>query len=267
MSRMIELLNRSRRRATRPSGRRLWIIAALIAISAPSMVACGGDDTASGVPPELLERRKKRAERQKQAEDSPAAEAELQVAAFDPAEEYQRPDYPVRRNPFQPDLDVLQPEPAAVDDSVRPLEPLEEFPLSSLNLVAVISETAVPRAMFVDPNGLGHFVKEGDRIGRNSGVVRVIRDNEVEIREGGADESGAVVTVRLRDQQLRVAESGLTPEEREALQRLLESEEGREAIERSYRDMAPGASATESANESASDTRFPGLAPPSRRQQ
>ncbi|RAL20951.1 hypothetical protein DL240_14870 [Lujinxingia litoralis] len=267
---MIELQKRARTRRARPGARRWWIVAALVVLSVPTLGACGGDQ-ATGIPPEVLERQKRRQQRAEKAQEaSPGAAAgadSAQLAAFDPAEDYQRPDYPVRRNPFQPDLDVMQPEPATVDDSVRPLEPLEEFPLSSLNLVAVISETAVPRAMFVDPNGLGHFVKEGDRIGRNSGVVRVIRDNEVEIREGGADESGAVVTVRLRDQQLRVADSGLTPEEREALKRLLESEEGREAIERSYRDMAPGASAAdEAASQRASDTRFPGLAPPSRRQ-
>lgn len=186
-------------------------------------------------------------------------------------DEYQRPEYPSRRrNPFQPDPDVVQPERTEVAGEVRPLDPLEEFGLNQLNLVIVISETAVPLAMFVDPSGLGHFVKEGDRIGRNSGIVASIRDNEVEIREGVTEVdnvmTGAVVTLRLSDSDLRVGGEALSEQEQEALRRLLESEEGRAALEQSYREMAPGAAAADGESPPRpvqSDDRFPGLAPPS----
>jgi Tfp pilus assembly protein PilP len=185
-------------------------------------------------------------------------------------EDYQRPDYPVRRrNPFQPDPDVVQPARTEVAGEVRPLDPLESFALQQLRLVTVISETAVPLAMFIDPSGLGHFVKEGDRIGRNSGVVASIRDNEVEIREGGDEAdplSGAAITVRLRDLELAVGEEGLSDAEQEALRRLLESEEGRAALEQTYRQMAPGASAADDGfapRPIQGGDSIPGLAPPS----
>ncbi|MFU8803102.1 MAG: pilus assembly protein PilP [Bradymonadaceae bacterium] len=185
-------------------------------------------------------------------------------------DEYQRPEYPMsRRNPFQPDLDVMKPETVGPPPGeVRPTDPLEEFALSSLTLVTVISETAIPLAMFIDPTGLGHFVKEGDRIGRNSGIVASIRDNEVEVREGSEDGdplSGAIVNVRLREVDLAVGESGLSEQEQEALRRLMQSEEGRAAVEQSYREMAPGAAASEpgtAPRPEQRDDRFPGMAPP-----
>ena len=179
---------------------------------------------------------------------------------FEEADEYSRPDYAVRRNPFRPD-----PEAMGVDDredqdeDTGPISPTEEYALSSLQLVTIMSETAVPKAMFIDPTGLGHFVKEGDRIGRRGGVIRNIRSNEVEIREG---EGGAanMVTVRLRDHDpVQRAGDRLTEEEREALRRLLESEDGQDVLqELETADQQPqGASPP-----SQQDERFPGLRPP-----
>ena len=179
------------------------------------------------------------------------------LAQFEEIDEYSRPDYPVRRNPFRPDSDVLAvDEQDDLDDEVRATEPLEQYSLSALSLVTIISETTVPKAMFVDPTGLGHFAKEGDRIGRNDGVIRGIRSNEVEVQEGGFD-SGATVTVALRERELRMAdddEDGLTEAEREMLRRLLESDEGREALEDGIGGEQDGVA----------DERFPGLQPPER---
>lgn len=179
---------------------------------------------------------------------------------FEEVDEYSRPDYPVRRNPFRPDSDVLAvEEEEEVDDDLRPLEPLERHALSSLDLVTIISETTVPRAMFIDPGGLGHFAKEGDRIGRNSGVIRTIRSNEVEVQEGGTQ--GTTVTVQLRERELRMDddEDGLSEAEQEMLRRLLEDDEAREALEE---EMTQDGAA--SAEEPARDERFPGLMPPER---
>lgn len=181
------------------------------------------------------------------------------LAQFEEVDEYSRPDYPVRRNPFRPDSDVLSDDDdERVDDEVRATDPLEQYALSSLALVTIISETTVPKAMFIDPEGLGHFAKEGDRIGRNSGVIRSIRSNEVEVQEGGID-SGSTVTVALRERELTMDDQdGLTEEEREMLQRLLESDEGREALEDGF-----GAD-EQDAQQGMADERFPGLQPPER---
>lgn len=177
---------------------------------------------------------------------------------FEEAEEYSRPEYPVRRNPFRPDPDVLAvDEEEEVATDLAPAGPLQRHPLSSFSLVTIISETTVPKAMFVDPSGLGHFAKEGDRIGQRDGVIRTIRSNEVDVQEGGT--SGTTVTVALRDRPLTLPreEDGLTEEERELLRRLLETDEGREALE--------GEAAQEEAGTPPRrDERFPGLLPPQR---
>ena len=178
----------------------------------------------------------------------------------------------VRRNPFQPDPDVVQPVATKVDD--RPKEPLEQFALGELELAVIISEVAVPKAMFIDPQGFGHVLKEGDRLGRNGGVISDIRDNEVEVTEGTDEENGQsrLLTVKLREAEIKSNdEDSLSEEEREALRKLLDSDEGRAALERSFRDATIGASTVEGnqktesnqGSKTTTDSRFKGLRPPS----
>lgn len=188
--------------------------------------------------------------------------------------EYERPEYPdsQRRNPFQPDPEVVEPQRATEGEGdVRSRDPLEEFGLGQLDLVAIISEVAVPKAMFIAPDGFGYVVKEGDRIGRNSGVVRDIRDNAVEVIEGGDDRDAQTLqrVIKLREVELSTGDDGLSDDERRVLERLLESEAGREALERRYQENAPGATAaerqetqTQTPPPSGQDPRFRGLRPP-----
>lgn len=209
---------------------------------------------------------------EKPKDDKPTAEPEVKPSGDSDDEEYTRPEYPnmARRNPFQPDVEVVTPATVAVEGDDRSLEPLEQFAIGELDLVAIISEVAVPKAMFVDPDGFGHVLKEGDRIGRNSGVVSDIRDNEVEITETTGDDGGQtrLRKVKLRDVELTSGnESDLTDEERAALEKLLQTEEGRQALERQYRDMALGASSVddEKSGQQTETPRktFPGIRPPS----
>ena len=177
--------------------------------------------------------------------ETPSAE----VAEREDPENYQRPVYPenVRRNPFQPVLAVVAPlESITTNEELRPIEPLEQYNLGQLELVVVISETAVPKAMFLDPDGFGHVIKEGDRIGLQNGIVTDIRNNEVDVRESGGTgedaEQSSIRTIRLREVELRAEnedkKDDLSEREREALQRLLETSEGREAIKESLRNQA-----------------------------
>ena len=190
--------------------------------------------------------------------------------------EYQRPEYPnmSRRNPFQPDLEIIRPA-HQQGDSEAELSPLERYALGELELVAIISEVAVPKAMFIDPDGFGHVLKEGDRIGRNSGVLSDIRDNEVEVTETTGEDEGQtrLRTIKLREADLSAGkESALTDEQRAAIDKLLQTDEGREALEKRYRDMALGASAVDGKAPQQGqpqqapppDPRFQGIAPPPR---
>lgn len=216
--------------------------------------------------------------------DQPPAEPVEQPtpARTAPAEEYQRPEYPnmARRNPFQPDLEVVKPTNLPADSDERTLEPLERFSLGELDLVAIISEVAVPKAMFIDPEGFGHVLKEGDRIGRNSGVLSDVRDNEVEITESSEEDRGQtrLRTIKLRDVELSTGGSaGLSEEERAALEKLLSTDQGQEALERFRRDLALGANTVEGERQQSNqqqndnarprDRRFPGIRPPSQNQE
>lgn len=179
--------------------------------------------------------------------------------------EYQRPDYPenLRRNPFQPVPDVIAPVGVVVSEEKRPVEPLEQYSIGQLELVAVISETAVPKAMFIDPDGFGHVIKEGDRIGRSGGVITDIRDNEVDVQETSGEDENAkstVRTIRLRDTEIRSDDEGgedLSEAEREALERLMKTDEGRDALRASLRERA----ATEQSSGANTNT-SQGIAPP-----
>ncbi len=151
------------------------------------------------------------------------------------AKEYERPVYPdnVRRNPFQPEKDIIKPTIVENTDEVRPLEPLEQFDITRLELVAIISSVVVPKAMFIDPNGVGHIVKERDRIGSQGAVIVDIRENEVDIQESTGEEGSAsrLRTLKLATDELKSSNEGeLSEDEREALDRLLDSEEGRKQL-------------------------------------
>ena len=183
--------------------------------------------------------------------------------------DYKRPEYPnnSRRNPFQPNPEIIAPvAKAAVEERTK--QPLEQFALSELQLVAIISSVTVPKAMFVDPTGFGNVLKEGERIGRNAGVISDIRDNEVDIREGGGENGQSrVVTMKLRDVEINTGnENDLSEDEREALKKLLESEEGRKALQRTFDEATLGATSVDknktTPTESKSDSRFQGIRPP-----
>lgn len=209
-------------------------------------------------------------------EDAPPAPEPVEEQASSDDEEYQRPEYPEsqRRNPFQPDPEVVEPKTTIGDaNEVGTRDPLEQFGLGQLSLVAIISEVAVPKAMFIGPDGFGYVVKEGDRVGRNSGVIRDIRDNAVEIIEGGEEDESQTLqrVIKLRELELSVGDDGLTEEERRRLEELLESEAGRQALQKQLQDRAPGANAAESQSPTQTqrppqqlneDPRFRGLTPP-----
>lgn len=200
----------------------------------------------------------------------PKKKTVVPVATKAISKNYKRPEYAnnSRRNPFQPNPEIITPVAKAATEE-RSKQPLEQFALSELQLVAIISSVTVPKAMFVDPSGFGNVLKEGERIGRNAGVISDIRDNEVDIREGGGEDGQSrVVTMKLRDVELNVSnENDLSEDERTALKKLLESEEGRKALQRTFDEATLGATSvdknkTTPAASKPADSRFQGIRPP-----
>ena len=72
--------------------------------------------------------------------------------------------------------------------------------LDQMRLIAIISGVAQPRAMILDPNGVGHVVERGDYIGRPEVV-----------QTGGAE--GMPVTLNWRVDRIRPNEVVLTRED------------------------------------------------------
>ncbi len=148
-------------------------------------------------------------------------------------EEYRRPETGgvPRRDPFffeppAPKEECRPGDPSCDDENAKDYA-TSAFPIRSLRLVAIVSGSARPKAMFIDGTGLGHIVEVDDRVGSEGGVVRDIRTNEVEVQTSAgrddsgfadplgepdsnpdnAEESGTTIVIRLSDTELPPAES------------------------------------------------------------
>lgn len=188
-----------------------------------------------------------------------------------------------RRNPFAPQIEISE---ASRQDDEKESEsmdgrpPLQKYQIGSLRLTAIISEVSVPKAMFIDPTGTGHLAKEGDRVGTEGGRIEDIRANEVVIAmpNGGDEGAQRERVIELREATMKLGQQrGLDSEERRILDELMQSDEGRRALQESYQQMESGAGSGQDAGQRAprrgqqntrqgsgtDDERFPGLAPPS----
>ncbi len=214
------------------TGRRWFATVMVLALVVPLLWGC--PDGVDAPPPTRVE----------------APQLELNVSAEDvrtlrdSREDYSRPEPEFPRNPFRPDLSVLGidfEDEVVDDDAERRQDPLTRYPLGAYELVAVISETATPRAMFIDPSGDGHFALVGMELGtpETGGRVSSIRSGdlenpaEVDVDRGDAGvETVALSEVRLRpptDEDTLAEETravlemlGVPPEEQEELGRELQ---------------------------------------------
>ncbi len=75
-----------------------------------------------------------------------------------------------------------------------PVGPLQRYEIDQLELVAVVSGIAQPRAMVTAPDGKGYAVRLGTRIGKNYGRVTRIKNSEIIIAEDYRDPNGRKVT-------------------------------------------------------------------------
>ena len=82
-----------------------------------------------------------------------------------------------------------------------PSGPLEQFELAQLSVRALIWDAGQVRALVADPRGESFIVREGTRIGRNSGRVIHIGDDLVLVKETYVDFSGEQTT---KDVELRI---------------------------------------------------------------
>jgi len=109
-----------------------------------------------------------------------------------------------KRDPFRPFYVDQESEAEAHHD--KNLSELQNYELDQLRLVAILSGTSQPEAMFEDPQTIGHTVHVGSPIGKNNGRVSKIKKDEVDIIEESRDLSGkkqhTTVTIRLPGDEL-----------------------------------------------------------------
>jgi len=75
----------------------------------------------------------------------------------------------------------------------RQREPLEDFDLSTLKLVAIMKMGQQRVAMVEDPEGKGHIVRRGNYMGKNNGRVEKITDDSVYLVEQVVNPAGDIV--------------------------------------------------------------------------
>jgi type IV pilus assembly protein PilP len=105
-----------------------------------------------------------------------------------------------KRDPFRPYVQPLD-GPAATSQRT----PLQQYELSQLRLVAIVSDQHDPRetrAVVEDSSGLGYIIRMGTPIGRNNGRVTAIERNRVVVEEWPSNVFGErrrIVTVKELD--------------------------------------------------------------------
>lgn len=140
--------------------KRLWAVSLLG--SALVVVACGGGSSSGPAPVAAKPAAKK--------EVAAAADAGTQIV---PA--YQYAYNPLgKRDPFR----SFQEEAGVIGEAKgRCADPLCQWDIDQLKLVAVVSGDANPLAMLEDPNKIGHLVRRGSKVGKQGGTVsQILRD-------------------------------------------------------------------------------------------
>ena len=90
-----------------------------------------------------------------------------------------------KRDPFQSFIEDLKREQSASLEN-----PLQQYELSQLKLIGLVTDISVPRAMFEDPSGKGWIIKTGANIGKHFGKVKNISKTGVTVVEEYHDRFG-----------------------------------------------------------------------------
>jgi type IV pilus assembly protein PilP len=84
----------------------------------------------------------------------------------------------------------------------------ERYELDQYKLTGLVTSTARPLAMVEDPEGKGHNLRIGDRLGKQGGVVRRINRRGIVVREQFRAATGEINTVDI-EINLRADEDAL----------------------------------------------------------
>jgi type IV pilus assembly protein PilP len=161
-----------------------------------ALVACG-EEEAPPPPPAVATRPKAEAPKDKPAETGVAGPT--YVYSYNPVG---------RRDPFRsPIQDMVRENTPANPQVTECSEPLCQWDIDQLKLVAVVTGDANPMAMVEDPMGRGHIVRRNTRMGRQGGKVTQILREEVIVTETTTTADRVVynpVKLELKQQDGRV---------------------------------------------------------------
>ena len=142
------------------------------------VVGCGGGTPTSSVPPK---------EKAPPAEKSKAPPP--QVPATPGAEKKQEKEFTYdpsgKGDPFKPFIQL-----GRASTARGPLSPLQQYDLSQLKLVAIISAPEGNIALVEDAAGKGFFLRRGADVGKNDGKVTKILKDRVIVEETSQDVLG-----------------------------------------------------------------------------
>ncbi len=156
-------------------------MAALVLTTAPLM-ACGGDKPPArrSTKKKKKKKKKKKAALGKEAIDESKIPAKLRNVDWKKVDAEAIDLQKGVRDPFKPHVEDLlkarQEDPAAGGGDLDVKIP---EPVGGLELIAIITGTAVHKAMVVDKEGVGHIVRAGEIIGKPPMRVARITRNEV----------------------------------------------------------------------------------------
>lgn len=85
-----------------------------------------------------------------------------------------------KRDPFKPFFETNKGSVAPPDPNSPPLQ---RWDVDKFMLTGVIWNTTVPKALLIDPEGIGHVIEMGTYVGRNFGKVTSISDQSVVVTE------------------------------------------------------------------------------------
>ncbi len=192
------------------------VLGLLLVLVAPgSLLSCGGDGASSSKPGRArLSKKKKKKKKAKKTvvggidtSKIPKKLVNVNWKALDQAGlNLQRQGI---RDPFAPHVDdLLQPEAKGEPGGEEAEFPVPEA-VPGLQLIAIITGTAVHKAMVIDSNGLGHVVRAGEIIGKPPMRVARITRNEVlfqsltpSAEEADSNSNGEVRKVLLTQAEL-----------------------------------------------------------------
>jgi type IV pilus assembly protein PilP len=118
------------------------------------------------------------------AQAAPAKVAEPAAAAAATASTYTYNYNPVgKRDPFRSPVEESKTDSPQTGPQLACNEPLCQWDIDQLRLVAVVTGDANPMAMVEDPMGRGHIVRRNTRMGRQGGKVTQILRDEVIVTE------------------------------------------------------------------------------------